>query len=367
MRKLGYIDALRGWAVIGILMVHTGLYGRLDSYPLFYKIIMQGARGVQLFYVASAFTLFLSFQNRIGRESFPIKNFFIRRFFRIAPMYYLGIIYYIMQDGLGPRYWLGDASHISFANILSNVFFLHGFSSYWINSVVPGGWSIAIEMAFYIVLPFLFFRIKNRNDALLFFTISIIIKTLLYIVFSNFPLISDKRLWEEYLFMYFPSQLPVFALGILLYFYSIDISKEGHKCSGKLLLFIGLSLWFQLATGIDYIFPEHILWSAAFYTVALALSRYTSLLLVNPIINYIGKLSFSMYLVHFAVLYWLLYFDFTNYFADDIINYTVRFYIVVMVTVLISSITYKYIELPFQKLGKTIIGMAEEKAKLKKM
>ncbi len=363
MKKLNYIDAIRGFAVLGILMVHTGQYGHFNVPAMIRNIVEQGARGVQLFYIASAFTLFLSFKTRINQEHSSVKNFFIRRFFRIAPMYYLGIIYYIIQDGLGQRYWLGDADHISVANIVSNLFFMHGFYPYWINSLVPGGWSIAVEMTFYMILPFLFLRIKNKNDALLFFIISIVIKTLLYVFLSNFPLVTDKRLWEEYLFMYFPSQLPVFALGVLLYFYVMN-NEQDYRLSGKFLLFLGLLLWIQLATGIDYLFPSYLFWAIAFFIVALALSRYSPILLVNPVIIYIGKISFSMYLVHFAVLHWLLYFNFTDYFSSDIANYIIRFYIVILLTMLISSFTYRYIELPFQKLGKKIIDKKETKHKV---
>jgi peptidoglycan/LPS O-acetylase OafA/YrhL len=76
-------------------------------------------------------------------------------------MYYLGICYYLIQDGFGPRYFLENESHITTLNVLSNFTFLHGFNPYWITSLVPGGWSIAVEMTFYIILPFLFARIKR--------------------------------------------------------------------------------------------------------------------------------------------------------------------------------------------------------------
>lgn len=359
MKKLDYIDALRGYAVLGVLMVHTGLYS--TNLPgVLQHIIMQGARGVQLFYIASAFTLFLSFSYRSGQERFPIKNFFIRRFFRIAPMYYTGIIYYLIQEGMGPRYWLGDAPGITVPNVVSNFFFLHGFSPYWMNSLVPGGWSVAVEMVFYVILPFLFLRIKNKNDALLFFILSIIFKTLLHLLFSKFSFISDNRLWQEYLFMYFPSQLPVFALGILLYFCAIDNRKETVKFSGNLLFFLGSLLCLQLATGVEYIFPEYIVWAGVFFIITISLSRYSPIVLINPVINYIGKISFSMYLVHFAVLHWLQYFNFTAYFGNGTVDYITRFYIVIMFSMLLAALTYNYIELPFQNIGKILINRTEK-------
>src|SRR5258706_12846498 len=106
------------------------------------------AIGVQLLYVVRAFTIFLTFTQHRAKEKNYITNFFIRRFFRIAPMYYLGIVYYLFQDGMGARYWLGDAAEISGWNILSNLFFGPSCNPYWITRVVPGGCAIAVARFF---------------------------------------------------------------------------------------------------------------------------------------------------------------------------------------------------------------------------
>ena len=59
MRKFEYIDALRGIAVLGVFLVHTTDYGPENDYSgIIEKIFLFGVRGVQLFFVASAFTLF---------------------------------------------------------------------------------------------------------------------------------------------------------------------------------------------------------------------------------------------------------------------------------------------------------------------
>ena len=158
MKKLEYITILRGLAILAVLMVHVEQQSSGVAYlhPYIISIIENGSRGVQLFYILSAFTLFRSFKLRSTTESSPIKNYFIRRFFRIAPLYYLAIIYYLWQDGTGPRYWLGNAPKITNSNIISNVFFLHGLNPYWITSLVPGGWSVTVEVMFYLCVPILF-------------------------------------------------------------------------------------------------------------------------------------------------------------------------------------------------------------------
>ena len=232
MKKLDYIDALRGLAILGVIMVHTNQYGSPIGSNILSKIISMGGRGVQLFYLASAFTLFLSFKNRSKKEIFPIRNFFVRRFFRIAPMYYIGISYYLFQDGFGSRYWLGDQTDISTLNIVSNFTFLHGFNPYWINSLVPGGWTIAVEMTFYAILPFLFSKIKNINQAFNFFVISLFVNYTLSFLLTKISIVSSERLWNEYLFFYFPSQLSIFALGIVMFFIIIE-SENIRNISGK--------------------------------------------------------------------------------------------------------------------------------------
>ena len=111
--KLDYVDALRGMAILAVVLVHCDQHGTNVFPTIFHSIFSNGAMGVQLFYVRSAFTLFRSCDRRGGRELYPNRNFFIRRFFRIAPMYWLGIAYYLWQNGRGPSFWLGDAPGIS--------------------------------------------------------------------------------------------------------------------------------------------------------------------------------------------------------------------------------------------------------------
>ena len=66
-----------------------------------------------------------------------MRNFYIRRYFRIAPLYYLGIVAYAalyISAGKGSSYTAG--------NILANVFFVHGVIPSANNSIVPGGFEV---------------------------------------------------------------------------------------------------------------------------------------------------------------------------------------------------------------------------------
>lgn len=360
--KLKYIDALRGIAILAVIIVHTGQYGS-NVYPGIVKsFIGHGARGVQLFYLASAFTLFLSFDYRSKIEINPNRNFFIRRFFRIAPLYYLGIIYYVFQNGLGPRYWLGDAESITFGNIISNLTFTHGVNPYWITSLVPGGWSITVEMTFYAIVPFLFSRLKRTNQAVVFTTICLVISLLLRFFLGKISLISSERLWNEYLFLWFPNQVALFGLGIIAYFIII---KKDKSISGFNYLIISMLLISHLAWSY---MPIHFLFGISFLVLMIGLSKKENPLIVNKVTVFLGKISYSAYLVHFAVLYWLTRLNFVDFIdtqgtISGLTNYSIRLFITLSLTSIFSWILLNIVELPFQKIGKRIITKLELKNK----
>src|SRR5580704_7608080 len=109
-RRQEYLDALRGYAILGVMIVHTG-----GTFHELIRATAWGARGVQLFFVVSAITLAGSWQDR--REK--VWAFYVRRLFRIAPMFWLAIVFYAgIQSGPGTfKAW----------QILLTSLFLHGF------------------------------------------------------------------------------------------------------------------------------------------------------------------------------------------------------------------------------------------------
>ena len=110
---------MRGWAILLVIMVHSSqLAPALDG--AFAKIAAQGARGVQLFYVASALTLTMSWHAR--RDG--TVPFYLRRLFRIAPMFWLAIPFFLLINGTGESYWAPDGIHGW--QIAATAMFVHG-------------------------------------------------------------------------------------------------------------------------------------------------------------------------------------------------------------------------------------------------
>ena len=90
--KYTFINSARGIAIIMVIIVHASQLYHFKNSTI--KMLFDyGQMGVQLFFIASAYTLCLSSEKRKDEEN-TLTNFYTRRFFRIFPIYYLGIILY---------------------------------------------------------------------------------------------------------------------------------------------------------------------------------------------------------------------------------------------------------------------------------
>ena len=170
-----WVDALRGIAILGVVCCHC-FYDRMPWFICHLNVaqwVMSGRFGVQLFFVASAFTLAWSW-NRRKSECHPTKNFLIRRFCRIAPLYFAGILAYAMmsfcfQNGLHGI----TAGAYTPQSVAANLFFIHGWLPFAMNNVVPGGWSIGVEMSFYLLVPWLATHLCRPTRSLAAFMVSL--------------------------------------------------------------------------------------------------------------------------------------------------------------------------------------------------
>lgn len=355
VKKYDYIDALRGIAVLGTLLIHCSHFG-INQFPVFVnEFILAGGYGVQLFYVMSALTLYMSMNKRNALEKSPTINFFIRRFFRIAPLFYLMVIIYFIINKEDARFYssVADGNIVGF--LISTFTFTNAFHPYWINSIVPGGWSIAIEMVFYAILPVLFLFVRSLKRALILLVTLLCLYLVGNYIFSTYLSFENNALKSTFLYINFIAQVPLFAFGIILYY----ILEKGEKHGifwpfMVLLLFLALHIIYQ-------IFPPHIVFGIFFFFVAFLLAQKPAKLFVNGITIFIGKLSFSIYLVHHLILIALEKTNMVNYTGMQISDFVIRYLITVLISTGVSYILYKLIEVPGQNLGKRIIKYLENR------
>ena len=371
-RRLEFIDSLRGWAFIAVVIFHAGLRG--FGSPFFLKITSQGESGVQLFFVISAATLFLSLTSRWSKDRYPYIAFFIRRFFRIAPMFWVAIAFYVWWLGTAPRPFAPDG--VSAKDIAITAAFAHGWTPKQANAVFAGDWTVGVEMSFYLLVPFLFFFIKTMRTAIWFFLASILFGTgLSHIVHRLMAMhwpAGTMVLLNRFFYLWLPAQLPVFALGIVLFFIlrryrePHDLSKDDARVRSHLgwLLIACSALLVEIAASLhNPILKQHVAYGIAFVLLAWGLAMHPASLLVNRVTRYVGMVSYSGYLAQFFALdicYKLvMHFFGTAPLHGGNLQLAVLCASGLALTVAIASCFYHLVELPGQALGKLLIARIE--------
>ena len=355
---------MRGYAILGVVLAHTGQWTK-PAAAWAGQFCANGALGVQLFFVASALALFMSDEQRRGREHRPVGDFFIRRFCRIAPMFYFGLILFVWLAGDRARLWAPRG--VTPTDIGLTALFLHGWHPETINSVVPGGWSIAVEVSFYLLLPLLFRLVTSRTRALVFLVFSLLLGRfaddwLAPLLTPDYPQ-SYAYLAENFRFFWIFGQLPIFALGILLYFLLRDRREKPDRRLGWLSLIAALGLFATLFWQMGPLTPPPfhavVLVGVSCLLFGFALHQTHSRLLVNPLAVFLGQISYSLYFVHFAVFQflfprWPAGLPVTGWWATPL-----ALLLVLAIAGAISFATYRWIELPGIALGRRLVAKIE--------
>jgi peptidoglycan/LPS O-acetylase OafA/YrhL len=343
--RFEYIDALRGYAIIGVMTVHGGLC--VDGLDV--QATAWGARGVQLFFVVSALTLMTSWTERgDGAEAF-----YIRRLFRIAPLFWLAIVFYLWLWGTRPTGYAPDG--IATWHVVMTAAFLHGLHPETITSVVPGGWSVADEVLFYAIFPFLAAFLTTTFRAAVFTLVTAWLAAQFWRSAPGFvpALFPDepRDLVSTFTFLSFPYQMTAFAAGILA-FHTIRLAANRMPhwlVQASLVAAIAL-LILRGHENVHDVPAFGLLFAVVAATMGLGGGRY----LVNPVIRHIGKVSFSAYLIHFSLLgpvtvfsHWL---GVTGAWGLAVILPTLM-----LATTMISTITFLLIEKPAINLGRGVV------------
>jgi peptidoglycan/LPS O-acetylase OafA/YrhL len=342
-KKFGYIDSLRGIAILLVVFVHIG-YAMDYSMQYFNQgllyFVLTGKYGVQLFFIVSAFTLTMSHYNRLD-EPHKRRNFFIRRFFRIAPMFYLALIYHVFKT---LDWHISNIGELSLVKVLASLTFTITLLPDTIGEYVPGGWTISVEFLFYLLIPFICSKVKSLNGSIML----VLISTLIVGIYQHF--LSG---WIEISYFSIFIQFPVFTLGILAYWILYDKTKKIK--SGTILLGTVTILIFCFVR-----FPEHIMFSSAGFVLLIALSVFPYKTLSNRFIAAVGTVSYSMYFIHFIVIAVFNYLGWDQFIkvadlTSSLMNFILVYTVVSIITFLFAKITHKFIEVPGQNLGRKLI------------
>jgi peptidoglycan/LPS O-acetylase OafA/YrhL len=309
--RLAFIDALRGFACLWVIAVHAhGAWitnpddvSKLSwQYPLlsFWGL---GMKGVDLFIVLSGFCLSWPIFRTDGSVDVSRvgKVFFIRRFWRIIPIYYTALLLAVvlLNSGL-PKF----APYTSILDVVPSLIGIQNVFTTFAGRINGSLWSIALELQLYVLFPFVIRMIARFGTAMV---------CALLVSIGAMAGIADSFIDAPNVLGYFSlaGRIGQFASGI----YVASLMKRNSVIPITLILFVAsvgcvfgllahIGKGGQLIHGLTFTS-----WGVAFATVILLLSRSNELVWTrNPIgklLSNTGLMSYSVYVLHFPLVYLL--------------------------------------------------------------
>lgn len=340
---------------LSVLFYHFFLFEDVELfYPLDILNSRLGIYAVSAFYVLSGASLALAYLSKETNIDL-LKSFAIRRVARIAPLFYLAttltLIFSILVSIISNDY----TKLPSVKDLLLNYSLLYGWFDHD-NYIATGAWSIGNELVFYSIFPIMFVVIKKSvKKYIIFLGITLILTSF----FSYFLLNSQVSLLGEQWGLYINplNQLYFFASGFLIgWLYKVKKVKVDNKLAVSLLIAAILVFVFTPVAGeeqINYVtgYGKIILSMSIFIMCFSAMFiKQTGTNFITNSLKYLGDISYSIYLLH-PIAYSVCSKALSLIGLDSsIINIVVS----IIGSLIISSISYKFIEKPFIKLGKRI-------------
>jgi peptidoglycan/LPS O-acetylase OafA/YrhL len=356
------LTSLRFISAFWVFLFHINTRWSLDLPVPIDNIISQGPLGMSIFFVLSGFILTYTYFDKDPIRDY--KNFLIKRFARIYPVYILISIITLplllipqaATDTIGVIYHVLTYLLVVGLNVLLLQAWFPSLFSYWIDG---GTWSLSVECFFYILFPYILLILKPlsldrlKKLLLIFYVISLIPG----LVFIS-PLIPKVSFATVYALPIY--RLAEFVIGAIVAIIFITTRDRHHSYASdsyKLIcLAIGLLTYLSIfAKAFPQIYVIHnfvaIPTIAAIVYYCASISKgYLYRILADRTFVLLGKISYSFYLVQLIPLLFIE----TNYqkivhhlpFSSN--NYLLAICIFV-VTLLGSGVTYYAIENPFRK------------------
>lgn len=336
------LHGLRAAAALAVLLFHMHGHGRLEVPAVLPWIGTHFGLGVHLFFALSAFSLAWA-NPEAARRPGP---YLVKRFFRIAPLYWLLaallLLFAVPWPGTG--------------RVLAEFGFAFNFVPAWSVGLVPAGWTIGVEMPFYLCLPLLL-RIRGIGG--------MVLASALATLFSWVVRIQLEALMpgSPYPQISLASNAWVFVLGLLAFriFERVrGTPLEGAVAAAAGALALGL-MGFLLSPFAAPLVrpgnPDLLLFGVAFPALCLWQALRPSWLMRGPAALWLGERSYSIYLAHVPVIVvlrrgvpWV-----TDALGQGALAFFLCAAVVLPLVCLAAALGYRFVERPGIALGRRII------------
>ena len=348
MRYVKQLDSLRAIAVLLVVITHW--FPENNKLTIYTSIF----NGVDIFFVLSGFLITrILLQNRIESETSSIsksrvvKSFFVRRVLRIFPIYYL-LIFLLLSFASTTGTDI-KSSFIYYFTYTSNIYFYN--RQAW-DGMLSHLWSLSAEEQFYIFWPWLMLFPKKS------WLLPIIILSISIGVFSQLLLPGVDILTF--------ACLDGFGMGAFLAWVIAFHPKflERSKYIWIILAFAGLGLQFvRVFSDSSSLLPSRTLTSLFTIWIIIEIikpknksSFLFNVILNNPMLIFIGKISYGVYLYHMFIPHYTYQFLYSFNTLTLSVSAMANFYLIrvenFLLLLIISYLSWIIIERPILSLKK---------------
>lgn len=322
------INGLRAFAVLAVVLYHF-------SFPFF----TGGFVGVDVFLVISGFliTKIVISQEISSSTITAYFSFLLRRVYRLTPALTSVIILVVLSG-----YFLLDSSTYEFLakSSLSSVFY---FSNYFyfeeLDYFGPDSnlvsllhtWSLSLEMQFYVLWGMVLFAFKKRGVGVL-----LVISCIVFLSSLCASILGGDTLWGSYYSI--TARMHEFMLGVVcaLYLYKYKGFESSNCFMLSLLLLGGVLVFYE--SSLAYPSFLGVIPSALAALLILNInSKAACFVFGNRYMEYVGRMSYSIYLVHWPVSVFL------NYMIVEPLDIYGRV-LAILIVFILSSMIYHFIE-----------------------
>jgi peptidoglycan/LPS O-acetylase OafA/YrhL len=304
------LDAIRGIAACVVVLWHFYRVLSPETFPSWIRwgmertplyLFISGTESVMLFFLLSGFVLSLPFHRNAERQSY--RGFLLKRVARIYLPYAAALLVAVFGNayyhGLNINAWFDQtwAARIDLAILFQHVLFLGNYDYFAFNTAF---WSLVYEMRISLIFPFLCVLVIRMGWArAIFLAIGFGVSSLLLRV-AGIP----GQTTETFKYVGF------FVIGILLAEFASQIRAALSKAPTH-WRWVGIASS-ALFYSLGHLFPNvikdaSILIGASGLIVSGFSEPALTKILLSPVLQFLGRISYSIYLLHGTILYLLVY------------------------------------------------------------
>lgn len=349
--RLRFLDSIRGIAALMVLVYHLPLIVTpAATIPDWAAFTAYGGSGVKLFFVLSAFSLCFTMPAH-AQSGAPLVSFFIKRFLRIAPLFYAVTLHHLLE------LHMAGGQLPSYDILLANFTLLFNLYPKAADCLIFAGWTTGVEVLFYLVFPYLYAVADTLTKRLALFIASFAVFPIFMGLLGYLPI--EPAVAERYSILTIFLYLPAFTCGMLVFHIYERLAADSRaRQYGLILLSSAFTMYTFLASGrLTGLLPiAH--WEAICFGIFVLGAAWRGLpILIDRPLSFIGRISYSVYLLHGPIIMkanplfqWIIAWE---------TPLTVRF--VAMVTaalcivIPVSLLSFHLIEQPFVNLSKKLV------------